>query len=39
MNGPIYHMALQARRTDDIRAAAARTAERPSRRRLFRRSF
>lgn len=38
MNGLIYHMALQAR-TDDMRAAAARSIERPTRRRLFRRSF
>lgn len=38
MNGLIYHMALNAR-TDDLRAAAARSAERPSRRRLLRRSF
>jgi hypothetical protein len=38
MNGLIYHMALQTR-TDDMRAAAARSPERPSRRRVFRRSF
>jgi hypothetical protein len=38
MNGLIYHMAYQAR-TDDMRAAAARTAARPPRRRFFRRSF
>jgi hypothetical protein len=38
MNGLIYHIALQAR-NEDLRAAAARSAERPTRRRLFRRSF
>ena len=38
MNGLIYHMALNAQ-TDDLRAAAARSAERPTRRRVFRRSF
>jgi hypothetical protein len=38
MNGLIYHIALQAK-TDDMRAAAARNAEVPNRRRLFRRSF
>ena len=38
MQGLIYHMAIQAQ-TDDMRAAAARTGDRPSRRRLFRRSF
>jgi hypothetical protein len=39
MNGLIYHMAYQAARTDDMRAAAARHPERPARRRLIRRSF
>jgi hypothetical protein len=38
MNGLIYHMALNER-TEDMRAAAARSSQRPSRRRLFRRSF
>jgi hypothetical protein len=38
MQGLIYHMAVQAQ-TDDMRAAAARTVNRPPRRRLFRRSF
>jgi hypothetical protein len=38
MQGIIYHMALNTR-ADDMRAAAARSAERPPRRRLFRRSF
>jgi hypothetical protein len=38
MNGLIYHMALQAQ-TEDKREAAARSAGRPSRRRLLRRSF
>jgi hypothetical protein len=41
MNGLIYHIALQAH-ADERReslAAAARRPERPSRRRIFRRSF
>jgi hypothetical protein len=37
MNGLIYHIALQAQ-ADERRAAAARRVERPSRRRMFRRS-
>jgi hypothetical protein len=38
MIGMIYHIALQAR-TDDMRAAADRSAGRPPRRRLIRPSF
>lgn len=38
MNGLVYHMALQAKTDDDLRAAARKT-ERPARRRVFRRSF
>ena len=38
MQGLIYHIAIQAR-TEDMRAAAARTADRPTRRRVSRRSF
>jgi hypothetical protein len=38
MQGLIYHMTVHAQ-TDDKRAAASRSYERPSRRRLFRRSF
>lgn len=38
MQGLIYHMALHTQ-IEDKRAAAARSPERPSRRRLFRRSF
>jgi hypothetical protein len=39
MQGLIYHIALQARTEDMRAAAAARTADRPTRRRVFRRSF
>jgi hypothetical protein len=38
MNGLIYHIALQAQ-IEDKREAAARSAGRPSRRRMLRRSF
>lgn len=41
MNGLIYHIALQAHADErrEALAASARRVERPSRRRIFRRSF